>query len=108
MQQFEMKLLGDVKYCIKVDYFMWSEEKGEYKEPNYLAIDTEAKREDGTNKNTIIFKEDLNVPNIRVFDTQQEALAYMYSRLQNSCCYSDNQRVVKIKYNFENGKWEEC
>lgn len=101
-----MKLLGDVKYCIKVDYFMWSEEKGEYKEPVYLTIDTETKRKDGTNANIIIFKEDIT-PNLRVFDTHKEAVEYMLSRISNPC-YCDNQRVVKIKYDFENEKWEEC
>lgn len=106
MKQFEMKLLGDVKYCIMVDYFMWSEEKGEHTVPVYLAIDTEKKREDGTNANTIIFK-DFIEPNVRVFDTEEDATEYMNSRIKNPC-YCENQRVVKIKYDFENGKWEVC
>ena len=101
-----MKLLGDVKYCIKVDYFMWSEEKGEYTKPLYLAIDTEIKRKDGTNAYTIMFKEYIT-KNLRVFDTEKEAQEYIGSRLAKSCC-CENQRVIKIKYNFENGKWEEC
>jgi hypothetical protein len=103
-----MKLLKDVNlYGIKVDYFMWSEEKGEYIQPSYLAIDTETKRKDGTCANIIIFKDDINVPNLRVFDTEKEAQEYMKSRINNPC-YCENQRVIKIKYDFENGKWEEC
>ena len=102
-----MKLLRDViLYCIKVDYFMWSEEKGEYTQPCYLAIDTETKRKDGTCANIIIFEDDINIQNIRVFDTEIEAQDYIESRINNPC-YCENQRVIKIKYNFENGKWEE-
>lgn len=103
-----MKLLKDVTlYAIKVDYFMWSEEKGEYTQPSYLAIDTKTKRKDGTCANIIIFEDYINVPNLRVFDTEKEAQDYMKTRINNPC-YCKNQRVIKIKYNCENRKWEEC
>lgn len=102
-----MKLLKDVSvYCIKVDYFMWSEEKGDYTSPEYLSIDTETKRKDGTPANLIIFKEKIT-PSLRVFDTEIEAEEYMNSRIKNPC-YCENQRVVKITYNFETKEWEEC
>ena len=101
-----MKLLKDVElYCIKVDYFMWSEEKGDYTEPCYLSIDTEIKKKDGNPANLIIFKEDIT-PYLRVFDTEKEAKEYIQSRISNPC-YCENPRVVKVKYNFESKEWEE-
>ena len=60
-----MKLLRDVElFCIKVDYLMWSEEKGEYTEPVYLSIDTETMRKDGTCVNLIFFEEKIT-PRLR-------------------------------------------
>ena len=101
-----MKLLKDVElYAIKVDYFMYSEEKGEYTEPVYLSIDTKTKAKDGTSMNLIIFKEDIT-PFLRVFDMESEAKEYMESRLSNPC-YCENMRVIKITYDFEKGKWVE-
>ena len=102
----EMKLLGNVElYCIKVDYFMCSDERGFYTEPLYLSIDTETKREDGTSANLIKFEEDIT-PCLRVFDTEKEANEYMNTRIKNPC-YCENPRLSKIKYDFENGKWKE-
>ena len=105
MKQFEMKLLGDTMYCIKVDYYMWSEDKGEYTEPTYLTIDTETKDIEGKPSNLIIFKNEIT-PNLRVFDKHKEAVEYMLSRISNPC-YCENQRVVAIRYNFETNAWEE-
>ena len=94
-----MKLLKDITaYCIKVDYFMWSEEKGEYTEPAYLSIDTGTKAKDGTPVNLIIFKEDIT-PCLRIFDTKKEATEYMKKHLSNSCS-CENERVVKLKLKY--------
>jgi len=104
-----MKLLKDVTlYCIKVDYFMWNEEKQEeYTEPVYLCIDTETKKKNGEPMNLIIFEEDINNPCLRVFDTENKAKKYMKDHeMNNSICY-DNNRVVKITYDFENKTWRE-
>ena len=107
LPQFTMKLLGDTRYCIKVDYFMWNEDTEEsYTQPCYLSIDTETKAQDGTPVNLIIFKDTIT-QYLRVFDTEKEAKNYMNSRLVNPC-YCENQRVVKITYNFETKEWEEC
>ena len=102
-----MKLLKDVcLYCIKIDYFMLnSETDQEYTQPLYLSIDTETKRRDGTPANFIIFEEDIT-EHLRVFDTKRQATEYMKTRIENPC-YGENPRVVKITYNFKNGKWEE-
>ena len=101
-----MKLLRDVElYCIKVDYYMWSEEKGDYTEPAYLSIDTETMKKDGTCANLIIFEEKIT-PHLRVFDTEIEAKEYMESRLSDPC-YCENPRVVKIKFSNETKEWEE-
>ena len=103
-----MKLLKDVtQYCIKVDYYHWSDEKGEYTLPLYWSIDTETKRKDGTSANLIIFKENI-CDCLRVFDTEKEAKEYIATHTTGfNVCY-ENPRVVKIKYNFEENKWEEC
>lgn len=102
-----MKLLKDeCLFCIKVDYFMINGETNEeYTQPEYLGIDTKTKKKDGTPANFIIFLETIT-ENLRVFDTEREALDYMNSRIKNPC-YCENPRVIKIKYNFENNKWEE-
>lgn len=101
-----MKLLRDVElYCIKVDYYMWSEEKGDYTEPAYLSIDTETMKKDGTPANLIIFEEKIT-PHLRVFDTEDEAKKYMESHIKNPC-YCGNPRVVKIKFSSETKEWEE-
>lgn len=104
----QMKLLGDVKYCIKVDYFMWNEEKDEeYKQPMYLAIDTETKDRNGNPVNLIMFKNNIT-SSIRVFDTEKEAKDYIVAHNTGvSVCY-ENERIVAIKYNFETREWEEC
>ena len=102
----EMKLLKNVElYCIKTDYLMWSEEKGEYTEPVYLSIDTETKKKDGTCANLIIFEEKIT-PHLRVFDSEIVAKRYIDSHITNPC-YCENPRVVKVKYNFESKEWEE-
>ena len=80
-----MKLLRDVElFCIKVDYLMWSEEKGEYTEPCYLSIDTETKKKDGTPVNLIIFEEKIT-PHLRVFDSEIVAKRYIDSHITNPC-----------------------
>lgn len=103
MTNYKMKLLKDIEvsaYCIKVDYFMWSEEKGEYTEPLYLTIDTKR-------CNIFIFREDLNNPELRVFTSKTEAQSYLKEKIANAISYK-NEKVVKIRYNFEEKKWEEC
>jgi hypothetical protein len=101
-----MKLLRDeFLFAIKVDYYMWSEEKGDYTEPVYLSIDTETKRKDGTLAGIIIFETEIK-ENLRVFDREGDAIYYLEKRGKETCCYT-NGRVIKIKYNFESNTWEE-
>lgn len=111
LPQFEMKLLEDIeitRYCIKIDYYMWDNDRDDVGEvPHYLAIDTKTKDKEGNPMNLLIWKEEIT-PNLRVFDSEQEATEYMKSRISNNPCYGTNQRVVKIRYNFKKRKWEEC
>lgn len=97
-----MKLLSEaptILYCIKVDYFMWSEEKGEYKEPLYWCLDQ-------SKYQLIVFEEKLN-PRVRVFDTFKKAENYFNKHnASDSCCY-DNPRIVAIAYNSNKKRWEE-
>lgn len=101
-----MKLLRDeFLYAIKVDYYMWSEEKGEHTEPLYLCIDTKTRRKDGKLAGIIIFSNEI-VENLRVFDTERDALSYLKDKSKYTCSY-ENPRVVKIKYDYTKRKWEE-
>ena len=100
-----MKLLNDIiLYAIKVDYFMYSETKGDYTEPRYFAIDTETTNKDGECMNLIIMKKNVDDPCIRVFDTEREAKRYI--REHKSYSY-EKPRVIKIIYDFKNKKWKE-
>ena len=97
-----MKLLKDVSlYAIKCDYFMWSEEKGEYTEPVYYAIDTSNKL------NIIIMVEDVNSANLRVFDSLTAAKNYIKTHTTGVDVCLENVRPVKIMYDFETLKWKE-
>lgn len=102
-----MELLRDVvKYCIKVDYFMCSEERGEYEEPVYLSIDTKTKRKDGTSANLIIFREHIT-DCLRTFDSEAAAQEYIATHTTGyNICYT-NPRVVAIKYDFDAREWKE-
>lgn len=103
----EMKLLKDeVFYAIKVDYFMINEKDEEYTEPLYLSIDTETKNKDGEPMNLIVFDKEIT-PRLRTFCEKREAKIYMAQKSKNTCSF-ENPRVVKITYNFETNKWEEC
>lgn len=95
-----MKLLGDVKYGIKVDYFHWNAETDEeYTLPLYWCIDDSPAR-------IIIFREEID-DRLRVFDTGEEAIEYLKSHTTGfQVCY-ENPRVVKIKYDFAENRWEE-
>jgi hypothetical protein len=110
LPQFEMKLLGDIeitKYCIKIDYYMWDNDRDDVGEvPHYLAIDTKTKDKEGNPMNLLISEETMT-PNLRVFDKHKEAVEYMLSRINNPC-YGSNPRVIKIRYNFKTREWEEC
>lgn len=104
-----MKLLKDlIMYAIKIDYFMWDEKKEEeYTEPHFLTIDTETKDKSGNPLNLLIFKKEIT-ENLRVFNTHKEAVKYIAEKSYlKSPCYGENVRVVKIKYNFNENKWEE-
>ena len=103
-----MLLLKDIYfYAIKVDYFMYnSETDEEYTEPVYLSINTEIKDKEGNPMYLISFKEEIT-ENIRIFDTESEAKTYIRFHIMNNNCF-ENQRVVKIQYNFETNKWEEA
>lgn len=101
-----MKLLGDVMYCIKVDYFMYdSENDKEYTQPCYLTLDTKTKDKNGEILYLITFNDKIT-SNLRVFNTEMDAHTYRIARLANPC-YCNNVRVVKIRYNFETNAWEE-
>ena len=104
----KMKLLKDIiMYAIKVDYFMWNDVTNEeYTMPHYLCIDTETKNKKGECMNLLIFKEEIN-SDLRVFDTLKEAKEYLNEKVKGSFCYN-NERVIKITYNFETNRWEEC
>lgn len=95
-----MKLLGDVKYGIKVDYFHWNAETDEeYTLPLYWCIDDSPAR-------IIIFREEID-DRLRVFDTAEEAIEYLKSHTTGfQVCY-ENPRVVKIKYDFTENRWED-
>lgn len=100
-----MKLLGDVRYCIKVDYFHWnSETDEEYTLPLYWCIDDSP-------AHIIIFLEEIN-ERLRVFDTEKEANEYLKSHSTGLNVSYENPRVVAIKmhYNKNEGmyEWEEC
>lgn len=98
-----MKLLSNVfLYAIKCDYFMWSEEKGEYTEPVYWAIDT------STKANIIIMRENVNDPQLRVFDSLTAAKTYIKDHTTGFDICMENVRPVKINYNFDRKEWEEC
>ena len=104
-----MLLLADVrKYAIKVNYFMFNSTTNEdYTEPCYLAIDTKTKNKKGECMNLLIFEENLNLPNLRVFDTIKEAVTYKKEHFGGiDFCFED-PRVVSIKYDFEENKWVE-
>ena len=97
-----MKLLSEVPtilYCIKADYFMWSEENGEYKEPLYWCLDQ-------SKYQLIVFEEKLN-PRVRVFDTFKKAKNYFNKHNVSDCFCYDNPRIVAIAYNFNEKRWEE-
>lgn len=100
-----MKKLQDiVAYCIKVDYYMWSEEKGDYTEPLYLSL-VNYERNGAKYENVIVFRENIT-PDLRVFSTFDDAEYYISQRCVNSCCY-ENARTVKIKYDFDMNEWKE-
>lgn len=101
-----MKLLRDeYVFAIKVDYYMWSDENGEYTEPLYLCIDTETKMKDGKLVGLITFSNEI-AENLRVFDTERDAESYLKDKGKETCSYK-NGRVIKIKYNYTKRKWEE-
>lgn len=94
-----MKLLKDlVVYVIKVDYFMEDENENEYTKPMFLFLNS---------LKNFYFKEEIE-ENIRIFYSHKEAVQYIaeHSALRTPC-YGENVRVVKIKYNFKENKWEE-
>lgn len=102
-----MNLLGDVRYCIKIDYFMWNcETDRAYTEETYLTIDTETKDKHGNPMNLLTWETEIT-PSLRVFDTEDEAKEYMKTHINNPY-YGENQRVVKIRFDFEKKEWEEC
>ena len=78
-----------IKYAIMVDYNMWSEEKGEYTEPNLLGLEGERK--------IFIFEPDVTGCT-KLFNTMSEANKYLkaHKTLTNSCCF-ENARVVIVK-----------
>ena len=97
-----MKLLKDITaYAIKCDYYMWSEEKGEYTEPVYWAIDT------STKAYIIIMTETVNDPQLRIFDSLTAVKTYIKNHQTGNDICMENVRPVKIKYDFEKKEWME-
>ena len=98
-----MKKLKEVPttlYCIKVDYFMWSEEKGEYTEPLYWCLDD-------SKHQIVIFEEDINFHGLRVFDNLKSIQTYMKKHDVWNALNYENPQIVKIAYNYGKQKWEE-
>lgn len=60
-----------MKYAIKADYYMWSEEKGEHTEELYLALEGP--------KKLFVFEEDIT-ERTKLFDTAREAGEYIDAR----------------------------
>lgn len=96
-----MTLLKDLTiYAIKVDLYMWDDEKGEYTEPNFVTISHPP-------MNVLTLEREIK-ENLRIFNRYSEAVKYICSHesLKNPM-FGENTRVVKIRYNFAEQKWEE-
>lgn len=76
-------------FAIMVDYYCWSEEKGEYTMPLYLGVEGPRK--------LFIFEEEVTA-NTKKFETAEQAGKYLDLRLNmlgcGSCC--ENVRIVGI------------
>ena len=102
-----MKIQKDTDfYCIKADQYMWAEDKGDYTSPVYVAIDTKIKKKGGKPLNLIILETSIT-DKLRIFATEKEANEWIK---KHPACFTiscENERVVKIKYNFTDKEWEE-
>lgn len=84
------------KYGIKVDYYMWDEEKDEmYTSPCFLYTDR-------TPMKILVFDESVDREDIdlRVFDSEESAVSYMENHGwfdKPQCCF-ENPRIVKLGY----------
>lgn len=93
------KLLKDQRFfAIKCDYFMWSEERGEYTEPMYWTLD---------DNEIIVMEDDVNCGRLRVFTSRTAVSKYIKTHTTGFDVCMNNVRPVEIYYNFSNKKWEE-
>lgn len=93
------KLLKDQRFfAIKCDYFMWSEERGEYTEPVYWTLD---------DNEIIIMEDDVNNGRLRVFTSLTAVKKYIRSHNAGVNICMENVRPVEIRYSFSERKWKE-
>lgn len=93
------KLLKDQRFfAIKCDYFMWSEERGEYTEPVYWALD---------DNEIIVMEDDVNCGRLRVFTSLTAVKKYIRSHNTGVNICMENVRPVEIRYSFSERKWKE-
>jgi hypothetical protein len=81
------------KYGIKVDYYMYSDEKGMYTSPCFLYTDRSKFK-------LLVFDERIDRDDIdlRVFDSEKEAQEYMEKHgWSNPQCSFENPRIVKLE-----------
>lgn len=94
------KLLKDQRFfAIKADYFMWSEERGEYTEPCYWCLEGE--------RQIIIMRESVNDPDLRVFTSKTAVNKYIKAHTTGVNICMENVRPVEIRYSFSERKWKE-
>ena len=77
-----------MKYVIMVDYYMYSEEEGEYTESNYLAVD----------KNKIFYFDRYIIDETKIFKSAEEAGKYVDKHFSdpNSQISFENLRIVQL------------
>ncbi len=78
-------------YAIVVDYYCWSEEKGEHAEPMYLGIAYPP-------KNIYVFDEEHNSRSFR-WDDKEDAKEYLnkFKKNVDGCCSFENPRVEEVE-----------
>ena len=93
------KLLKDQRFfAIKCDYFMFSEERGEYTEPVYWCLD---------DNEVIVMEDDVNSGRLRVFGSRTAVGKYIKAHTTGVNICMENVRPVEIYYNFSERKWKE-
>jgi len=77
-------------YAIMVDYYCWSEEKGEYREPVYLGIAYPP-------KNLFVFDKEHNSRSYR-WDKKADAEKFLCKFKESTidCCSFENARIEEV------------